>query len=497
MRSFAEFLTAILFSLACFVECNADDLNRIRERGELVWAADQEGGAPYVFPDTEKPSKVIGFEVELAEMVAGELGVKARFQQGQWERLPLLLGRSADCCINGIEMTPERSRDYRCSRPYYAFGLQFLAPKDGPLDAVNTLLHPGPQGPWRVGVLTGSAAEMWVSTQVNLFAVSYDNCVAATDHVVSGSIDAVLQDDCFVSWYADRYPSLRAVGRPFDGGFYTILTSKSTPMLSAALNDALGTIITDGRLKQLYDRWDLAGHQQVTLVRHASEMIPAVRSSWIEFLYEVMPLLLQSAGMTVLLSFLSMPMAIAIGLAIAVGRLYGPRMVRPLLVGYVELVRGTPLMLQLYAIFFLLPMIGLTLPAIVAAIVGLTINYSSYESEIYRAGLRAVSPGQIEAAMSLGMTRRQALWKVVIPQAARIVMPAVTSDFIALFKDTSVCSVVTVIELTKRYSVLAMSTGRIVELSMITAILYLLMSWPMSMLVQRLENRLDTNRHYN
>jgi polar amino acid transport system substrate-binding protein len=99
--------------------------------------------------------------------------------------------------------------------------------------------------------------------------------------------------------------------------------------------------------------------------------------------------------------------------------------------------------------------------------------------------------------MSLGMTRRQALWKVVIPQAARIVMPAVTSDFIALFKDTSVCSVVTVIELTKRYSVLAMSTGRIVELSMITAILYLLMSWPMSMLVQRLENRLDTNRHYN
>lgn len=81
MRSFSEFLTASLFSLACFWECNADDLNRVRERGELVWAADQEGGAPYVFSDTENPSKVIGFEVEPAEMVAGELGVKARFQR--------------------------------------------------------------------------------------------------------------------------------------------------------------------------------------------------------------------------------------------------------------------------------------------------------------------------------------------------------------------------------------------------------------------------------
>ena len=100
-------------------------------------------------------------------------------------------------------------------------------------------------------------------------------------------------------------------------------------------------------------------------------------------------------------------------------------------------------------------------------------------------------PGQFEAAVSLGLSKWQALRHVLVPQAVRIVMPPVTSDFIALFKDTSVCSAITVIELTKRYSVLALSTGRIVELAVITALLYLAMSWPLALLSRWFERRLD------
>ena len=100
---------------------------------------------------------------------------------------------------------------------------------------------------------------------------------------------------------------------------------------------------------------------------------------------------------------------------------------------------------------------------------------------------RKIFVRQIEAAVALGMTKWQALRHVIVPQAVRLVMPPVTNDFIALFKDTSVCSVITVIELTKRYSVLALSSGRIVELAAITAILYLAMSWPLSLLSRRFE----------
>ena len=468
----------------------AADLDEVLARGELIWAADQEGGGPHVFPDPADPQKLTGFEVDLAALLAEELGVKPRFQQGQWDRLPLLLGRTADCVINGIELTPERHRDYHCSRPYFAYSLQLLARRDGALDAFDKLAAPGPEGRWRVGVLTGSAAESVMRSRADLEVdvVGYDGTL---EQVAGGVLDAAVMDDCIFTFYADRFSRLRTVGRPFAGGSYTILTARDTPRLSEAIDAAIGRLIANGRLKALYDRWDLAGRQQILLLRDAAEIPVARRKSLGELCRDTLPLLLTSAGMTVLLSCLSFPLAVGIGLAVAVGRMYGPAWLRPFLAAYVEVLRGTPLMLQLYAIFFLLPKIGLALPALVAAVIGLALNYSAYESEIYRAGLKAVPLGQFEASLSLGLSKWQALRHVLVPQAVRIVMPPVTSDFIALFKDTSVCSAITVIELTKRYSVLALSTGRIVELAVVTALLYLCMSWPLALLSRWFERRLE------
>ncbi len=469
------------------------ELTEVQRRGELIWAADQEGGGPHVFPDPNDPRRLTGFEVEFAELIAGELGVKARFQQGQWDRLPLLLGRAADCVINGIELTPARRRDYRCSRPYFAYALQLIGRRDARPDSLAALGGTGPGGRWRVGVLTGSAAELVMRSRDDLQVevIGYDGTIDSMEQVASGVLDAAVLDDCIFSFYADRFAGLRAVDRPFSGGLYTVLTAPDTPGLSAAIDEAIGRAIADGRLKALYDRWDLAGRQQMLMLRDAAEIPPArQRTTW-ELIRETLPLLLTAAGVTVLLSCAAFPVAMLIGLAVAIGRLYGPPALRTVLAGYVEVLRGTPLMLQLYAIFFLLPKVGLALPALAAAIAGLALNYSAYESEIYRAGLKAVPTGQFEAALSLGLSKWQALRHVLVPQAVRIVMPPVTSDFIALFKDTSVCSVITVIELTKRYSVLALSTGRIVELAILTALLYLTMSWPLAVLSRWFERRLE------
>ena len=484
----------IIVTLSC-VAAGAE-LDDVQRRGELVWAADQEGGGPHVFPDPADPRRISGFEVELTELIAGELGVKGRFLQGQWDRLPLLLGQSADCVINGIELTPERRRDYSCSRPYFGYALQLLGRRGAAPASFAELADPGPSGPWRVGVLTGSAAEMEmrarsVRGEVQVEVIGYDGTLDSLEQLQSGVLDAAVMDDCIFAFYADRYAKLRAVDRPFAGGFYTVLTSKATPGLAAAIDAALGTLITDGRLKALYDRGDLAGRQQMLILRDAAEVPPASQRTLVELIRQTLPLLLSSAGMTIVLACASFPIAIAIGLAVAIGRLHGPVWLAPFLTGYVEVLRGTPLMLQLYAIFFLLPKVGLVLPALLAAILGLALNYSAYESEIYRAGLKAVPLGQFEAALSLGLSKWQALRHVLVPQAVRIVMPPVTSDFIALFKDTSVCSAITVIELTKRYSVLALSTGRIVELAVVTALLYLCMSWPLALVSRWFEARLE------
>src|SRR5262249_40230292 len=203
------------------------------------------------------------------------------------------------------------------------------------------------------------------------------------------------------------------------------------------------------------------------------------------------PVMLRAAWMTVKLSVASMPLAVLIGLFVALGRMYGPGFVRGLLAAYVEVLRGTPVMLQLYVLYFLLPEISpIALPPMVAAIAGLAINYSAYEAEIYRAGLQAIPRGQMEAALALGMSRVTALRRVIVPQAVRIVIPPVTNDFIALFKDTSVCSVITLVELTKEYSILANSTGGAIEFALAAATLYMVMSVPLSWFSRWSERRL-------
>jgi len=482
--------------VACAGGAVAAELDEVRRRGELVWAADQEGGGPHVFPAADDPRRLTGFEVELAGMIAERLGVKARFQQGAWDRLPLLLGGVADCVINGIESTPVRRRDYGCSRPYFAYALQIVARRDGALLTPEMLVAPGPRGPWQVGVLSASAAEteMRGRDPAAVFVRSFEGTLDSLEQVRGGVLDAAVLDDCIFTFYADRFPDLRMVGRPFNGGVYTVLTARDTPALGAAIDEALGTLVADGSLEALYDRWHLGGRQQMLLIRDSADVAPAAVPEFRDLLRRVVPTLLQGAGMTILLAVVSFPLAIVVGLMVAICRQYGPRWLDRTLSVYVEILRGTPLMLQLYAIFFLLPRvpwIGVQLPPLVSAVLGLALNYSAYESEIYRAGLKAVPLGQFEAALALGMSRLQALRHVVVPQAARIALPPVTSDFIALFKDTSVCSVITVMELTKRYNILSLTTGRFFELAAVTAILYLVMSWPLALWVRRLERRLE------
>ena len=479
----------------------ADGLDDVKQRGTLIWGGDESGGAPYVFPDPKDNTKLVGFEVDLANELAKELGVKAQFKQGQWDSVPPLLNRGTiDVALNGYELSVWQ-KSYLCTRPYYMFGFQLLVRRDSPLKDISNLQQGAGGRKLKIGALSSTAAETYLkelqkTSSANFEEIPYDGTIECLTQTVNGVIDGTLQDDCAATYYANDFPQIRRAGRVFGQGYYVALTSPKQPRLAKAIDDALGRVIADGRLKQIYDHWDMSGKEQMLALGDFENVPPvsAARSSFFELLRDNIGLLLQSAGMTVFLSVTAMPLAIFIGILVAVGRLYGPWPVAKPLGLYVEILRGTPLMLQLYAIFFLLPMIGLTLPALAAAIAGLAINYSAYESEIYRAGLQAVPRGQLEAALSLGMSRSLAIRRILLPQAFRIVIPPVTNDFIALFKDTSVCSVITVIELTKQYSILALSTQRIVELAAITAVLYMLMSYPLSVLARWSEKRLAEGR---
>ncbi len=373
-----------------------------------------------------------------------------------------------------------------------------MAPKDGPIRSFEDLTRPRPKGgKWKVALLGGSAAEAYLREHAKDTAESiyFNGATDAMMAVKNGQADATLQDLPAARFYRAGYPSLELAGPPVGRGFYVMYLRKGDERLRDSLDRGIARLARSGALKALYERYGIWTDLQGELVREVAGEPKAERDAgslkgW-RLIERYGFTLILAAGLTVFLSVTSMPLAIAMGLLVALGRLYGPRFLRPMLASYVELLRGTPLMLQLYVLFFLLPEIGVDLPPLVAGILGLAINYSAYEAEIYRAGLQAVPPGQMEAALSLGMSRPMALRRVIVPQAVRIVIPPVTNDFIALFKDTSVCSVISLVELTKQYSILANSTGGVVEFALATGFLYLLMSLPLSWFSRWFEGRLD------
>lgn len=536
-------LVIVLFAGCCQTDNSiiADDLTEIRSRGTLVWGADQEGGGPFVYPSADDPQKLTGFEVELADIIAGHIGVRAEFAQNQWDKLPDLLDRrDIDIVLNGYEWTQDRADRYGVSIPYYIYELQLVARKnDATIRNWNDLLTSPGAAPRRISVLGGSAAEEYLRrlpvdrVEAVLFEGVTD-ALRATELNVDG-IDGNLQDLPIWTFYADGFPDLQSVDAPVGRGYYVAMVRKGEPELLRDVNQAILLALQDGRLRKIYEKYRMwnstqsaraletdangvfrdfstneaskgsAGKPSSASSETADDVNPSTSISdspreayqavrGIAVLRQRGPLLLKSAAMTAVLAVTSMPIAVGLGLMLALARLSGSGVFRIFSTVYVEVVRGTPLVLQLYVIFFLLPEIGISIHAFWAAVLGLAINYSAYEAEIYRAGLQAIPNGQMEAALSLGMTRGLALRRIIIPQATRLVIPPMTNDFIALFKDTAVCSVITVVELSKDYYIQARSTGAIVELGILTAALYLAMSFPLSLAAGYLERRLTPDR---
>ncbi len=213
--------------------------------------------------------------------------------------------------------------------------------------------------------------------------------------------------------------------------------------------------------------------------------------AWLQLMIDSFwPLLSAGLIFTVPLTLITFVLGIVLGLSVALARLYGPAPLVMLVRFYVWLIRGTPLLVQLFLIFYGLPSAGIVLDAFTAAVIGFTLNIGAYSSEIIRATLAAIPKGQWEAAYSIGMNWTQMMWRVILPQAARIAVPPLSNTFISLVKDTSLAAAVTVPELFQAAQRLASVTYEPLILYIETALIYLMFSSVLSTLQDRLEQRL-------
>ena len=472
------------------------------QRNAFSWGGDAEGGAPYQMPDPRDPAKIIGFEVDIADALGKRLGMEPRFVQQQWDGLvPGLQRGEYDAVIAGLEITPERLEKIGFSSPYYYSTLSMTVRLDETrIRAVESLpTH-------TVGTLKASLAERYLGELGVTDIKTYDNQAHPYMDLLLGRIDAVVMDTPIALYYAygQQFHNVELASTKFP---IAIGIRKDDSKLLDAVNAALRQMRTDGTLKTIYQRWGLYNASTADYFEDRSPITNSNADRYRDYLDAVqtkrsfseqlqqylsfVPLLLRGALVTLEISIAAMAVAVSFGLMLAVVRVFGSRWLSWPAGAFIEVVRGTPLLIQLFIIFYGLPSLGIRLTPLWAAILGLGLNYAAYEAENYRAGFQSIPRGQLDAALALGLTRLQTIRRIVLPQAVRLVIPPVTNDFIALLKDSSLVSVITMVELTKVYGQLASTYYDYIGIGLLAAGIYFLMGLPIARLSRYVEGRLS------
>ena len=466
----------------------------------LVWGGDAEGGAPFVEADPADPSRVRGFDVEVADRIARGLGAgpTARFVQVQWSNIDQSVERGDFTLgLSGVEDTPARRARHAVTLPYFEFR-EVLAVRPDDQNRIHDL---GDLRGRRVATLGATIAyDLLIAARdsTGMIPVSFDDDVHPYADLVAGRVDAVLLDHIIAQRALRRMGGRGFVilSQPVAVGHYVGVLARADSVLRDSIDAVLREAMRDGSLEQIYRRWSVWDDSQGVLFERilrtgaagAAETPGRSGSTAPAQVVVYLPSLARAAGVTLLVSTLSMTLAVFVGLALASGRLYGSMPLRILTTAYIELIRGTPLLLQLFVIYYGLSGV-VRLPALLAAVLALGLNYGAYEAEIYRGALEAVSRTQLEAARTLGFSEAQILRLVRGPQALRYALAPMTNDFVALLKDSSLVSVITVVELTKQTAIYATNVGSWIVPGALCAIVYLAMSLPLARLARRLERR--------
>ncbi len=474
----------------------------------LRWGGDAEGGAPFVEADAADPTRLVGFDVEIAELIAAKLGRTPRFMQVAFTSLDQSAKRGDfDIALSGIEDIPARRAALAASVPYYEFR-EVLTVRNEDRERFKSFDHLRGK---RVGTLGGTMAyEILLEAQRTngITAVSYDDDVHPYEDLLNGRLDAVLLDNVLADRAMRRHQGLSTQPEGLATGHYIIITALENTTLRDRVDDVLRDAMRDGTLEATFRKWNVWNDDQPRLFAQVlngsgagtpgtpgtnplgtpgTVRTPGTLDTFATVL-RYLPSLFRAALITIVLSCLAMVLAVSLGMGIAIGRVYGGPVVRTAMTIYVEVMRGTPVLLQLFVIYYGLAAV-IRLPAFLAALLGLGLNYAAYEAEIYRSALEAVPRGQLDAARILGFTSGQTLRLIRAPQAFRFALAPMTNDFVALLKDSSLVSVLTVVELTKQTQIFATNIGSWAVPGALCALMYLAMSLPLGHVARRLEAR--------
>ncbi|GAA2571477.1 ABC transporter permease subunit [Mycolicibacterium diernhoferi] len=445
--------------------------------------------APFSYHDPAT-GQLAGYDIDVAKAVGEKLGVPVEFVETPWDSIfAALEANRFDIVANQVTITPERQAKYDLSEPYsVGEGVIVTRADDDSITSLDDL-----KGKTTAQSTTSNWAQVARDAGADVEAV--EGFAQAITLLNQGRIDATVNDSIAVYAYlaetGDTSVKIAAqTGQQSDQGFAARKDSGLLPELDGALED----LRADGTLSQISQRYlsaDATGGAQTQTGPATDQQPPQVRSTLQLVLDNLWPLAKAALTMTIPLTIISFALGLVIALAVALARLSSNPVLSNVARFYISIIRGTPLLVQLFIVFFALPEFGVRIDPFPAAVIAFSLNVGGYAAEIIRSAILSVPKGQWEAAETIGYNRAGALRRIILPQATRVAVPPLSNTLISLVKDTSLASTILVTELLRQAQIVAAPTFEFFAMYGTAAIYYWLICLVLSFGQARVERRLE------
>lgn len=460
----------------------SDKMKKVTPKKDKYVIASDTAFAPFEFQDSN--NEFTGIDVDLLKEAAKMQGFNIEMKFiGFSAAVQAVENHQADAMIAGMTITPEREKSFDFSTPYFESGIQ-LAVKKGN-DKIQS--YKDLKGK-KVGVKVGTESADYIMNHKDEYGYTvkqFDTADQLYDAVKVNAVDAIMDDYPVIGYAISQGQALQTPIKRVTGGKYGFAVKKGqNPELIEMFNEALAEMKRTGKYDQIVNKYIKDGSATAEKGDSVSEkgIIGILKNNY--------GVLLSGLLKTIELALLSFAFALILGVIVglmAVSHIKGLRVFASV---YVDIIRGIPMMVLAFFIFFGLPqLIGFTIPDFTAGVITLTLNASAYLAEIVRGGINAVPTGQMEAARSLGLPYSKTMQKIILPQAIKIMLPSFVNQFVISLKDTTLISVIGVVELLQTGKIIVARTLQSADVYFIIAVMYLIVITALTKFAKVLEKK--------
>ncbi len=460
----------------------SDKMKKVTPKKDKYVIASDTAFAPFEFQDSN--NEFTGIDVDLLKEAAKMQGFNIEMKFiGFSAAVQAVENHQADAMIAGMTITPEREKSFDFSTPYFESGIQ-LAVKKGN-DKIQS--YKDLKGK-KVGVKVGTESADYIMNHKDEYGYTvkqFDTADQLYDAVKVNAVDAIMDDYPVIGYAISQGQALQTPIKRVTGGKYGFAVKKGqNPELIEMFNEALAEMKRTGKYDQIVNKYIKDGSTTAEKGDSVSEkgIIGILKNNY--------GVLLSGLLKTIELALLSFAFALILGVIVGLMSVSHIKGLRVFASVYVDIIRGIPMMVLAFFIFFGLPqLIGFTIPDFTAGIITLTLNASAYLAEIVRGGINAVPTGQMEAARSLGLPYSKTMQKIILPQAIKIMLPSFVNQFVISLKDTTLISVIGVVELLQTGKIIVARTLQSADVYFIIAVMYLIVITALTKFAKVLEKK--------